>query len=53
MAIKIASKGYAGGDPMAVMLWPSDYAFDVAAFIRYQGEFDETMHVLNERRTKQ
>lgn len=47
--MKIASKGYAQGDPMAVKRWPADVAFDVADFIRCQDEFEETRQVMMQR----
>ena len=52
MAIKIASKGFAGGDPAAVMRMPVDWAFEIADFIRYQSDYEETRYVLNNRVNK-
>lgn len=52
MAIRIAGAGYAGGEPGRVLEWPVDRAFDVAAVLKFQGEYEETRYVMNERASK-
>lgn len=48
MAIRIAGAGYAEGEPGRVLKWPVDMVFDVAAVLKFQGEYDATRYVLNE-----
>ena len=46
-SIGLASKGYAGGDPDAVMQMPVDTVLDLSAFVQFENEWIQTLTELN------
>lgn len=52
IAIGLASSGYGGGDPLAVLEMPVDLVMDMVAYAKFQSEFQETKLIMNQENKK-